>query len=196
MSKEVKQIISRDIAGSLAGVQDCVIANMIGLNSESTSSLRTRLRKKNIRVLVVKNSLARRATEGTSLAPAFDNLGGTSAILYGGEDFVSLVKEAIELDRDVRFEAFKARGGVLDGEQLTAEKVAAISKWPTREEQISMLVGQILGPGSKLAGQLKGPGGKLASQISQIVEKGGDSEAAPAGEPAGESAGDTAGETG
>jgi large subunit ribosomal protein L10 len=189
MSKEVKQIISRDIAGRLTGVQDCVIANMIGLNSETTSSLRTRLRKKNIRVLVVKNSLARRATEGTSLAPAFDGLGGTSAVLYGGEDFVSLVKEAIELDRDAKFEAFKARGGVLDGEHLTAEKVAAISKWPTREEQISMLVGQILGPGRNLAGQLKGPGGKLASQISQIAEKGGDSEGAPAAETAVEAGG-------
>lgn len=184
MSKEIKQIISRDIAGRLTGIQDCVIANMVGLNSESTATLRTRLRKKNIRVMVVKNSLARRATEGTSLAPAFEGLGGTSAVLFGGEDFVSLVKEAIELDKDAKFEAFKARGGVLDGERLTAEKVAAISKWPTREEQISMLVGQILGPGRTLAGQLKGPGGKLASQLSQIVEKGGESGAEPAAEAA------------
>jgi large subunit ribosomal protein L10 len=43
--------------------------------------------------------------------------------------------------------------------------VLAASKWPTREEQISILVGQILSPGANLAGALLGPGGKLASQI-------------------------------
>lgn len=181
MSKQVKEFISRDISRRLDGVQDCVIANIVGLDSESTSALRTRLRKKKIRVMVVKNSLARRATAGTSLAPAFEGLNGNSAVLYGGDDFVSLVKEAVELDKDSKFEAFKARGGVLDGEQLSAEKVLAISKWPTREEQISLLVGQMLGPGRTLASQLLGPGSKLAGQIAKIADGGDEgSESAPA----------------
>lgn len=174
MSKTVKEVISRDIARRLEGVSDCVVANMVGLNSKNTAALRTSLRQKKIRVMVVKNSLARLATRGTSLAPAFDGLDGTSAVFYGGEDFVSLVKVAVELDRDDKFAAFRARGGVLDGEALSREKVAEISKWPTREEQISMLVGQILGPGRTLAGQLNGPGGKLAGQIQKIG--GGESE--------------------
>ncbi len=174
MSKAVKEVISRDIANRLAGVNDCVIANIVGLNSENTAALRTRLRQKSMRIMVVKNSMARRAVEGTPLANAFVGLDGTSAVMYGGEDFVSLVKEAVELDKDKTFEAFTARGGVMDGEQLDAAKVADISKWPTREEQISLLVGQILGPGRMLAGQLNGPGSKLASQIEKVGEKNGD----------------------
>ncbi len=171
MSKTVKEILSKDIARRLAGVEDCVIANMIGLDSEKTSELRKKLRAKKINVLVIKNSLARRATEGTPLAPAFSGLTGTAAVLYGGDDFISLVKEVVEIDKDANFESFKARGGVMDGEALTPETVLAISKWPSRAEQLSILSGQILSPGATLGGQLKAMGGKLASQIKKLSEE-------------------------
>ncbi len=170
MSKFVKDLLTKDVATRLDGVQDCVLANVIGLDANSTTALRKRLREKDISLLVVKNSLARRATEGTSLAPAFEGLSGTAAVVWGAEDFVSLVKEVIELDKDEDFEQFKARGGCMDGEQLSAERVAEISKWPSRAEQLSLLVGQILGPGSQLSAQLKGPGSMLASQVKQIAE--------------------------
>lgn len=172
MSKYVKNLQTRDLERRLEGVEDCVLANVIGLDANSTSALRKRLREKNIGLMVIKNSLARRATEGTSLASAFEGLDGTAAVMWGAEDFVSLVKEAISLDKDADFEQFKARGGVMAGEQLSADKVHEISRWPNRAEQLSMLVGQILGPGSQLSAQIKGPGGKLASQIKQIVENG------------------------
>ena len=122
--------------------------------------------------MVVKNSLARRATEGTSLAPAFEGIEGSHAVLWGAEDFVSLIKEVTALDKNAEeFEKFEARGGVMDGEQLTPERVQEISKWPSRDEQLSILVGQILGPGANLVAQLSGPGGQLAGQIKQISEK-------------------------
>ena len=172
MSKYVKDLMTRDLARRLEGVEDCVLANVIGLDANTTTALRRRLREKNIGLMVIKNSLARRATEGTSIAAAFEGLEGTAAVMWGAEDFISLVKEAINLEKDDEFEQFKARGGAMDGEQLSAEKVHEISRWPNRAEQLSMLVGQILGPGGQLSAQLKGPGGKLASQIEQIVEKG------------------------
>jgi len=172
MSKYVKDLLAKNIGNRLDGVEDCVLANVVGLDANKTTVLRKRLREKNIGLLVIKNSLARRATEGTSLAPAFEGLNGNAAVMWGAEDFVSLVKEVAELDRDAEFEQFKARGGVMDGEQLSSERVLEISRWPNRAEQLSLLVGQILGPGSQLSAQLKGPGGKLASQIKEIGEKG------------------------
>ena len=127
------------------------------------------MHEKNIHIRVVKKSLAVRATEGTSLAPAFDGIGGSVAVCWGGSDFVSMVKEIVEVDNDQNnFEAFAACGGVLDGEALTPAAVAEISKWPTREEVLSTLVSQLLGPGATLAAQLIGPGGTLAAQISEI----------------------------
>lgn len=172
MSRVVKDLVAQDIARRLDGVEDCVLANVIGMDAQATSAMRKKFREKEISVLVIKNSLARRATEGTSLAPAFEGLDGTNAIFWGGEDFVSLVKEVVELDKDESLEAFEARGGAMDGESLTPDKVREISKWPNRNEQLSMLVGQIMGPGAQLAAQLKGPGGKLAGQIKEVSEKG------------------------
>ncbi|MCH2180845.1 MAG: 50S ribosomal protein L10 [Mariniblastus sp.] len=167
MSKYVKDLLSQDISSRLEGVADCVLANVIGLDANSSVALRKRLREKDICLLVVKNSLIRRATEGTALEPAFEGISGTNAVLWGAEDFVSLVKEVEELNKDETFEEFETRGGVMDGEQLTPERVAEISKWPSRAEQLSMLVGQILGPGSQLVAQLTGPGSALASQVKE-----------------------------
>jgi large subunit ribosomal protein L10 len=119
---------------------------------------------------VVKNSLARRATEGTRLASAFENAQGTLALIWGGEDIIALAKEVIKIAEDKEFEKFQPKGGVIDGQPLKADEVKAVSKWPTRQEQLSILVGQMLGPGATLAAQLTSLGGALASQIKQHAE--------------------------
>ena len=84
---------------------------------------------------------------------------------------MSLVKELVELDKDAeKFDHFAADGGVMDGEKLDADGLKAVSKWPSRQEQISMLVGQILGPGAKLSAAMLGPGKMLNSQIKKKGE--------------------------
>lgn len=180
MSKYVKNLISDHLRNQLQGVGDALLVDMIGLDSGNTSRLRKQLREKNIHVVVVKNSLAARAVVGTPLAPMFDGLTGTSAICWGSDDIISLAKEIMSVAKDEKFAPFSARGGVMDGERLTAAQVEEVSKWPNRQEQLSLLVGQILGPGATLAAQLLGPGGALASQIAQKGE--GDEE--EAGQPA------------
>ena len=59
----------------------------------------------------------------------------------------------------------------MDGEKLSPSDVEAVSKWPSREEQLSLLMGQILGPAAILSGQLLGPGKLLASQVKQKSEE-------------------------
>ncbi|MEM8666432.1 MAG: 50S ribosomal protein L10 [Planctomycetota bacterium] len=172
MSKYVKDLVTRDIQRRLDGVEDAVVVSCVGMDANTTNELRGELDKKDIHLLVVKNSLARRATEGTQLAPAFEGATGQIGICWGSSDFVSLVKEIVQLDKDSeKFEKFVASGGVMDGEKLDADGVKAVSKWPSRQEQISMLVGQILGPGAQLSAALLGPGKMLNSQIKQIGEE-------------------------
>ncbi|NLE36652.1 MAG: 50S ribosomal protein L10 [Pirellulaceae bacterium] len=170
MSKYVKDLIAKDLRSRLDGVEDALLVNVIGLTANATNRLRGELESKDINLLVIKNSLARRATAGAPLGPMFDGLTGTSAICWGAEDIVSLAKEVARLTENADFEAFKARGGIMDGEAMSAAEVVAVSKWPSRAEQLSILVGQILGPGATLAAQLTGPGGALASQIKQKSE--------------------------
>lgn len=176
MSKLVKDLITNDLKNRLAGVQDALLVNVLGLKSNAAMKLRSELRAKQVQLLVVKTSLARRATEGTPLAAAFDNVEGSVAIIWGGTDIVALAKEVVRLAGDKQYAPFAARGGVLDGARLGADEVEQVSKWPTREEQLSLLVGQILGPGSRLASQLCGPGAAL---VSQIKSRGEESESAP-----------------
>src|SRR5262245_45512935 len=170
MSKQLKDLIAGDVKKRLQGVNDALLVDVIGLDSQNTFNLRRTLRTKNIHLLVVKKSLAQRATDGTPLAKAFEEGEGSLASVWGGEDFVSLAKELVELHKKPEFEKCVAKGGVMDGEKLTAEKVKEISKWPNRVGQISVLLGQILSPGAKLLSQLKGPGGKLLSQVKKKSE--------------------------
>jgi large subunit ribosomal protein L10 len=106
-----------------------------------------------------------------------------------------LARTITKLAGEKLFDKLLPRGGVMDGQALAAEEVAKVSKWPSRDEQLSILAGQILSPGRKLAAQLIGPGGKLASQIKKLAgdgeegggeEGGGEGSAAASGEPAAE----------
>lgn len=173
MSKFVKELVTRDIKRRLDGVEDAVLVSTVGMDANTTVELRDELAKKDVHLLVVKNSLARRATEGTSLSTAFEGAKGQVGVCWGSSDFVSLVKEIVKLDKDSeKYEKFVAKGGVMDGDALDESGLKAVSKWPSREEQISMLVGQILAPGANLSAALLGPAKQLASQIKQVEEKG------------------------
>jgi ribosomal protein L10 len=170
MSKLVKNMMTDDLRKRWSGVNDMLLVSVAGLNSHQTYQLRKDLRNQKIELLVIKNSLARRAVEGTPLAVAFEQMEGALACVWGGTDVVSLAKTIIKVAETKTMAPFEARGGVMDGARLTAAQVKEVSKWPSREEQLSILVGQILGPGAKLASQLTGVGAALASQIKQKGE--------------------------
>jgi large subunit ribosomal protein L10 len=167
MSKYVKNLITEHLRERLSGVNDAVLVNVIGLSGNANHRLRTELQNKQIHLMVVKNSLAARATEGTPLSAMFEGLGGTAAICWGGEDIVTLAKEVTRLTRDEQFPALVPRGGVIDGQRISDVQVAEVSRWPSRLELLSIVSGQILSPAAILAGQLTSTAGALASQIEQ-----------------------------
>jgi large subunit ribosomal protein L10 len=171
MSKYVKNLITEHLRDRFQGVESALLVNMVGLDANANNRLRTELEKNNIQVMVVKNSLARRATAGLPLAPMFEGLTGTSAVCWGSEDIVSLAKEVTRLARDAQYEAFEARAGVMDGEPLTRQQVAEVSRWPSRPELLSVVAGQLLGVASQVASQLVGPAAEIASQIEKLIEQ-------------------------
>ena len=71
MSKFIKDLVTKHYADRLEGVDEALIVNVIGLDANKSVVLRKQLREKNIQLMVVKNSLARRATEGSPLGAAF-----------------------------------------------------------------------------------------------------------------------------
>ena len=170
MSKQMKSMLVDDLKGRLGGVGDLIVVSLGRLDAQKTTQLRQALRKKKIQLQLVKNSLARMATSGTPLAPAFEKAEGMLAIAWGGEDVVDLAKELDRISGDKQFEGFECRGGALDGGRLGADDVKRVAKWPTRGEQLSILSGQISSLASVLAGQILSAGGTLAGQIASRVE--------------------------
>ncbi|MBQ9873096.1 MAG: 50S ribosomal protein L10 [Thermoguttaceae bacterium] len=180
MSKFVKNIITEDLRKRLNGVENALLVNLVGMEVNDSNRLRGALADKGIKVMVVKNSLAARACADTPLAPAFSGLTGNAALCWGASDIVALAKEVVKVSKEKQFAKFGILGGVMDGEAFGADQAVEVSKWPTREEQIAILLGQITGVGSKLSSQLVAGSSNLASQIKQRWDKDGEGEESPA----------------
>src|SRR5688572_27679209 len=123
MSKYLKDLITNDLKNRLDGVSDLLLLDVAKLEANANGSLRRKFREKKINLLVVKNSLARRATEGTALAPAFEGVEGSAAVVWGSEDIVSLAKEVTRLLGEKEFANLAPKGGVMGGSRLSADDV-------------------------------------------------------------------------
>lgn len=171
MSKAIKDMLIGDLKQRLQNVGDVIVVSLGNLDAQKTTQLRQTLRKKRIHLQLVKNSLAKRAMEGTPLAPALTGAEGMLAIAWGAEDVVDLAKELDRLSGVKDFEGFACKGGALDGARIEADDVKKVAKWPTRSEQLSLLSGQISSLASLLAGQIVSAGGVLAGQIASRAEE-------------------------
>ncbi|RLS33965.1 MAG: 50S ribosomal protein L10 [Planctomycetota bacterium] len=170
MSKIVKNLLVDDLKHRLKNVNEVIVVSLGRLDGTKTTQLRQVLRKKKIHLQLIKNSLARRATLDTPLAPAFGTTEGMLAIAWGGEDVVDLAKELDRVSGVKEYDGFEFRAGALDGARLAADDVKAVAKWPNRAEQLSILSGQISSLGATLSGQILGAGATLAGQIASRVD--------------------------
>src|SRR6476469_3216856 len=171
MSKYVKDLITKDLGKRFDGLEGVGVINPRGVDATKTNLLRRRLREKGLRMTVVKNSLARRAVEGSKLKGFEKLLDGASAVVYGKEANIASLARLL-LDEKKNDDKIELRGIFFDGEVFVGDAgVKTVSTMPTREEAISNIVGLILGPGRKLAAAIKGPGGTLGAILKTIEEK-------------------------
>ena len=174
MSKVIKGLIMRDyksrIANDATQWPDAMVIGIRGVKAVDTTNLRHKLAKKNIRITVVQNALARKVFEGTNLDGLKDLLTGSSALAYGGESVVEVAREIV--GAIAKMPALELKGAILDGIVFKGKKaVEELSKYPTKDEAIGSVVTLVVSPGRKLLGQLQGPGSKVAGLIKAIEEK-------------------------
>jgi large subunit ribosomal protein L10 len=182
MSKKVKSLIERDLSNRFKDLDGCAVINPRGISAIKNNLIRRRLREKGVRMTVVKNTLARRATDKTKLKGFDKLLDGPSAVVYGKASIAAIAR--LLLDEKKNDETIELRGAFFDGEIFIGEKgVEQVSKLPTREEAIGLVVGAILSPGRKLAGVFKGQASIIASILKTVEEKAKEKEGAAA-EPA------------
>lgn len=173
MSKYVKKLMMDDLRETFAGVRDLLIVDLKGVDAISDNAMRLKLREKEIHIRVVRNSLARKVFSETGLAGICDHFDGPTAVVWGGPTLVDLAKEITEWTD--KLEKLDVKGGASAGESISAADVVALSKLPSREELIAIVVGQVLSPGARLASLILSPGSRLASQLKTRAEGEGDS---------------------
>lgn len=169
MSKPVKQLIQANYAAKFGSLDGAVILSLRGVDSNTTNGLRAKLVAKNVKLSVVKNSLASNAFKGTVLENLSTILTGANTVAYGGESVVQVAREIIEVLRDN--EAIQIKGAIMDGQIFTSKQVEELSKYPTRPEAQAQTVALILSPAKNLAASVLGPGRKVASLVKAIEEK-------------------------
>ena len=170
MSKLVKGMMIRDYQSRLGEIEDATLISIRGISTNKTNVIRAGLREKNIHITIIRNSLAKKAFEGTNLASLSPLLSGASALAYGAESVVDVARELVDLLK--KYPDIELKGAVLDGQLFTGEDgVKALSKFPTRDEAIGQAVTLVLSPGRKLVAAIKGPGSKLVGIVKTIEEK-------------------------
>jgi len=120
-----------------------VVTHYRGLTVAQMGTLRRDLRSAKVHMQVVKNTLARRAAEGTSFTVTEEFLTGPTAIAYGN-DPVALAKALSDFAKSN--DALKILGGVLDGKRLGEADVKALASLPSREVLVAKMLGSMQSP--------------------------------------------------
>jgi large subunit ribosomal protein L10 len=178
MSKKIKSLIEKELNAKFNPLDGVAVISPKGIDGTKTNQLRRKLGEKGLKMTVVKNTLARRAASTTKLKGFDTLLEGPSAVVYGKASIATIARFLI--DERKADERLELRGMFFDGEVYPGQKgVEQVSKLPTREEAIALIVGAVVGPGRKLVGAVKGPSGKIAGILKAIEEKA-EKSAAPA----------------
>lgn len=180
MSKKVKALVERDIKNRIGDVEGIAVVSPRGLDGNKNNKLRGALRAKGLKMTVVKNTLASRATKGSKIEGFDKLLDGPSAVIYGaGVAIPNIAKLLLDAKKDN--DKLEIKGIYFDGELYTGDKgIEQASKLPTREEAIAAVVAAFLSPARKIAGAIKSPASKVASILKTVEDKAKEKEGAPA----------------
>ena len=146
-AKQAKQVIIDEIKAKLDGAQSAVVIDYMGTTVAQADAMRKKLREANVDYTVYKNTLIKRAIEGTEFAPLADVLDGPSAIAISKEDATAparVLKEVIDVFKKMEFKA-----GVVEGNFFDQDGIKEIASIPSRDVLIAKFMGSIQSPVSK-----------------------------------------------
>lgn len=166
IANEYTELFSEDLDG--------LLVQPVGLSVADVNDFRSKLAEANLRMQVVKGTLARRALESHGMQVQDQLFIGPSALIVAdGETDGAAIAAARVLEDWAKggHELPAVKGGVLEGEVLGPDQAKSLAKLPTRAEMQSIISGQIIAPAAKLSGQLVAGGGKIAGAIKSHIEK-------------------------
>src|ERR671923_2158547 len=136
-----------EVSAKLKSAQAVIVAEYRGLDVGRVTQLRSKARKSGLYLRVLKNTLARRAVQGTQFEKLSEQMSGP--LMYGiASDPVAGAKVLSEFAREN--ELFVIRGGAMANAMMSANEVKALALLPSREELLAKLLGTMQAPIAKL----------------------------------------------
>jgi large subunit ribosomal protein L10 len=168
LSLEQKQAMVSEVAARLAKAQALIVAEYRGLDVEHVTQLRAKARKSGLYLRVLKNTLARRAVQGTPFEKLSDQMSGP--LMYGiAADPVAGAKVMSEFAKDN--ERFVIRGGAMPNALMSAKDIKALALLPSREELLAKLLGTMQAPVAKLVRTMSEVPGKFVRTLAALRDQ-------------------------
>jgi len=149
LNLEDKKAIVAEVNDAASGALSAVIADYRGLTVSEMTELRKRAREQNVYLRVVRNTLARRAVEGTEFECLAESLVGPTILAFSLDDpgaAARIIKDYAKEHDDLEVKAL-AVGGMVYG----ASEIDRLAKLPTREQALGQLAGLLQAPIAKFA---------------------------------------------
>ena len=168
LNLEGKKEVVAEVSARLADAQTVILAEYRGLPVEAITVLRARARKDGVYLRVLKNTLARRAVQGTPFEKLSDQMVGPLA--YGiSKDPVAAAKVlhayAKENDKLV------IKGGAMPNYLMSAKEVGNLATMPSRDELIAKLMGTMQAPVTKFVQTLNEVPGKFVRTLAAVRDQ-------------------------
>ena len=166
LNREQKQAIVAEVAEVAGSAFSAVAAEYRGLTVAEMTELRSEARNNGVYLRVVKNTLARRAVEGTEFECLTEGLTGPLVLAFSQEDPGAAGRVIKDFAKD--HDNLKVTMLAIGGKQLDASQIDVLAKMPTYDQAISMLMSVMQAPVTKLAQTLNEVPGKLVRTIAAV----------------------------
>jgi large subunit ribosomal protein L10 len=169
LSLEQKKAVVSEVSQVAANAHSAIAAEYLGLSVGDMTALRAKARESSVYVRVVKNTLAKRAIEGTEFECMSEVLVGPLVLAFSQED----PGAAARVIRDFAKENDKLVVKVVSigGKLLAPGDIKRLADMPTKEQAISMLMAVMKAPVEKLARTLAEPHAKLVRTVAAIRDQ-------------------------
>jgi large subunit ribosomal protein L10 len=164
--KAEKAATVADLTARLKASSTAVLADYRGMTVGQMRDLRSKLRGGGIEMVVVKNTLARRAAKAAGYEPLSAELVGPIAMLFALDDVSAparILNDYIKANRKMVIKA-----GLLEGQLIKADAVTELADLPSREILLSRLLGAMQAPLGNLASVLQAPLTKFARTLDAV----------------------------
>ena len=164
-----KKAIVAEVADIAANAHSAIAAQYIGLSVDEMTDLRKKARESGVYLRVVKNTLARRALEGTEFACMSDSLVGPLVLAFSQEDPGAAAR--VIKDFAKTHQKLEPKVVSIGGKLLAPGEIERLASLPTKEQAISMVMALMKAPVEKLARSLKEVPGKLVRTVAAVRDQ-------------------------